>query len=258
MWIGIVSIFPEMFQALTSQGVVARALGRQGLALALYNPRDYADDRHATVDDRPYGGGPGMVMKPEPWLRCLNAARQQAPARHLVINLSPQGQPLTQPLVEELALAGQDSDRPQGLILLAGRYEGIDERLLEMSVDLELSIGDYVLTGGELAAMVLVDAVARYVPGTLGNAASTEAESHVAGLLDCPHYTRPEVFEGQSVPAPLLSGDHAAIARWRLKQSLGRTYDRRPDMLAERWLSTEERALLQEYLTERGGVDADL
>jgi len=242
----VVSVMPEMFRALSEQGVTARAL-KQGLArLVLWNPRDYTVDVHRTVDDRPYGGGPGMVMKPEPLRAAIEAARAAAPVSP-VAYLSPQGRRLDQSEAKKLA------ERP-GMILIAGRYEGIDERIVESYVDEEWSIGDYVLSGGELAAMVLMDAVIRLLPGTLGAADSAEQDSYMDGLLDCPHYTRPEEIDGQRVPQVLLSGNHASIRRWRLKQSLGRTWERRPDLLRGRELSREEADLLEEYL--RAQVDA--
>jgi tRNA (guanine37-N1)-methyltransferase len=257
MWIGVVSIFPEMFETISRVGVLARAIEDGIVDLRVFNPREFTDDRHATVDDRPYGGGPGMVMKVEPLLRCVEHARQQAPdagARVRTIYLSPQAATLDQQRVRALADAGIAGHVQ--LLFICGRYEGIDERLVERAVDEELSIGDYVLTGGELGVMVVIDALSRYLPGTLGNAASVDDESHVAGLLDCPHYTRPETFGGQRVPAELLSGDHARIGRWRLKMALGRTFERRPDMLVRRALSADERTLLQEFLAERDRHDA--
>jgi tRNA (guanine37-N1)-methyltransferase len=253
MWIGVVSIFPEMFQAITGAGVLSRAIEQGVVDLRLFNPRDFADDRHATVDDRPYGGGPGMLMKVEPLARCIEWAKRQAPEGAAVrtIYLSPQGARLDDRRVR--ALAG---DEQQHLLLVCGRYEGVDERLISTLIDEEISIGDYVLSGGELGGMVLIDALARYLPGTLGNAASVVDESHVAGLLDCPHYTRPEVICGQKVPAELLSGDHERIRRWRLRMALARTFERRPDMLVRRTLAAEERILLREYLDERDSIDA--
>jgi len=242
----VVSIMPDMFRALSEQGVTARAL-KQGLAqLVLWNPRDYTLDVHRTVDDRPYGGGPGMVMKQEPLRAAIEAARTAAPASR-VAYLSPQGRRLDQSVAK--SLAGRS-----GMILIAGRYEGIDERIIESCVDEEWSIGDYVLSGGELAAMVLMDVVIRLLPGALGAADSAEQDSYMDGLLDCPHYTRPEEIDGQSVPQVLLSGNHESIRRWRLKQSLGRTWQRRPDLLEGRELTREEADLLEEYL--RAQVDA--
>lgn len=244
----VVSLFPDMITGMLAHGVIGRAFQNGRLRLATWNPRDYATDRHRTVDDRPYGGGPGMVMKVEPLRAAIRAARRAAPRGAPVVCLSPQGQPFDQARAVELA-------RLPGLILVAGRYEGIDERVLRLDVDLELSIGDYVLTGGELAAGVVIDAVGRLLPGVLGDADSAGADSHAAGLLDCPHYTRPERVEGLEVPAVLRGGDHAAIARWRLKQALGRTWERRPDLLALRRLTPEEQMLLEEYRAERRGRD---
>ncbi len=244
MWVGVVTLFPEMFTALTGHGVTGRAVKRGQLTVEYSNPRDHAHDRHRTVDDRPFGGGPGMLMKVEPLLEAIEAIREKAPSTPRVIYLSPQGQPLTQQRAEELA-------QLDSLVLLCGRYEGIDERIIEMCVDEEISIGDYVLSGGELGAMVLLDAVTRLIPGVLGHADSAVEDSFSAGWLDCPHYTRPEEFAGQRVPEVLLSGNHALIRRWRLKQSLGRTWQRRPELLAELTLSKEQQQLLAEYIREQ-------
>lgn len=244
MWAGIVSLFPEMFSALTEHGVTGRAVRRGQLQVSFGNPRDFTHDRHRTVDDRPFGGGPGMLMKVEPLQQALSAMQQQAPAGTRVIYLSPQGRPLTQAKAQ--ALAGLP-----GMILLCGRYEGIDERIIDTCVDEEISIGDYVLSGGELGAMVLLDAVTRLIPGVLGHAASAEEDSFSAGLLDCPHYTRPEEFVGQRVPEVLLSGNHEHIRRWRLKQSLGRTWQRRPELLDRLTLSEEQQKLLAEFIREQ-------
>lgn len=242
----LVTLFPDLIRGWAAQGVTGRALSRGLATLALWNPRDYTKDVHRTVDDRPYGGGPGMVMKVAPLQAAIEVASQAAlgasdgpPPR--VVYLSPQGRRLDQAAMREIAAA-------EGWILIAGRYEGVDERLIERWVDEEWSIGDYVLSGGELAAMVVMDAVIRLLPGALGHAESAQEDSHMAGLLDCPHYTRPEEVAGQGVPSVLLSGDHAAIERWRLQQALGRTWLRRPDMLARRGLSTAERALLDEFI----------
>jgi len=238
--LAVVSVFPELVQNLVEFGVVGRAL-RAGLAtLECIDPREFTVDRHRTVDDRPYGGGPGMVMKAEPVHAAISAARAAVGGSTEVIYLSPQGQRLDHALVAELS-------QRDSLVLLAGRYEGVDERLLQHSVDRQVSIGDYVLSGGELPAMVLLDAVIRQLPGTLGHNESAQQDSFADGLLDCPHYTRPEVFEGLQVPAVLLSGDHAAIRRWRLREALGRTLTLRPDLLAARVLSVEEQALLEDY-----------
>lgn len=244
MWAGVVTLFPEMFTALTEHGVTGRAVKRGQLTVEFSNPRDHAHDRHRTVDDRPFGGGPGMLMKVEPLLAAIEAVRQQAPSTPRVIYLSPQGRPLTQQRAAELA-------QLDSLVLLCGRYEGIDERIVETCVDEEISIGDYVLSGGELGAMVLLDAVTRLIPGVLGHADSAAEDSFSEGWLDCPHYTRPEEFAGQRVPEVLLSGNHALIRRWRLKQSLGRTWQRRPELLAELTLSKEQQQLLAEFIREQ-------
>jgi len=243
MWFGIVSLFPEMFRVATESGVLGRAVTSGVLDVEVFNPREFATDRHLTVDDRPYGGGPGMVMMVEPLLAAIDAARQAAPAPARVIYLSPQGRLLNQSRVQTLA-------RAAAVILLAGRYEGIDERVIELAVDEELSIGDYVLTGGELPAMVVLDAVARQLPGTLGNAASSVEESHLDGLLDYPHYTRPENAGGRVVPPELLTGDHGALARWRRQQALWRTWQRRPEMLVGRDWSPQDCDLLTAALQE--------
>ncbi len=249
----VVTLFPEMFEAVTESGVTGRARERKLFELVLWNPRSFAANSYRTVDDRPYGGGPGMVMMAEPLEKALNAARQRQKSSGVnvkqtkVVYLSPQGRPLNHRLVMELAGL-------QGLVLLAGRYEGVDERLIARAVDDEISIGDYVLSGGELAAMVVMDAVVRQLPGVLGDAESASQDSFVNGLLDCQHYTRPEVYEGEAVPQALLSGNHAEIARWRLKQALGRTWQRRPDLLEQRAPSTDERALLEEFRKELEGT----
>ena len=246
MRIAVITLFPEMFAALTDYGVSSRAIDKQLLAIKLWNPRDFTHDRHQTVDDRPYGGGPGMVMMAEPLSSDIAAARawtSENGKATRVIYLSPQGQVLKQ--ADAAAMASEGADN---LILLVGRYEGVDERLLQQEVDEEWSIGDYVLSGGELAAMVLLDAVIRLLPGALGHENSAAEDSFVDGLLDCPHYTRPEVYNGQVVPPVLLSGNHAAIKRWRMEQSLRRTQDRRPDLLeaklAQGALTKEQQTLL--------------
>lgn len=243
-----VTLFPEMFAAVAEHGITRRAREVGRWRLVLWNPRDFTTDAHRTVDDRPYGGGPGMVMLAEPLEKAIRAAQAAAaPAvRARVVYLSPQGRQLDHAKVIELS-------RAQRLVLLCGRYEAVDERLLERWVDEELSIGDYVLSGGELAAMVLIDAVVRQLPGALNDDESAAQESFVHGLLDCPQYTRPEVYEGARVPEVLLSGHHAQIARWRLKASLGRTWQRRPDLLERRILSAEEQALLAEFRAEHAG-----
>ncbi|WP_110674740.1 MULTISPECIES: tRNA (guanosine(37)-N1)-methyltransferase TrmD [Salinicola] len=251
MWIGVVSLFPEMFEAITRHGVTGRAVERGLLEMALWNPRDYATDRHRTVDDRPYGGGPGMLMKVATLRAALDDARRSAAAegrRPTVIYLSPQGRRLDQAGARELAAR-------ESLIVVAGRYEGIDERVVEADIDEEWSIGDYVLSGGELPAMVLIDALSREVPGVLGHSDSASEDSFASGLLDCPHYTRPEVIDGHRVPEVLLSGNHAAIRRWRLKQSLGRTWLRRPDLLESRTLDREQQQLLDEFIEEHVARD---
>ena len=243
MWIGVVTLFPEMFSAVSDYGVSGRAIRQGRVALQCWNPRDFASDRHRTVDDRPYGGGPGMLMKTGPLAQAIEAARAAAGDAR-VISLSPQGRRLDQHGVRELSRAGR-------LILLCGRYEGIDERIVERYVDEEWSLGDFVLSGGELAAMTLIDAVTRLQPGVLGHEDSAVQDSFSRGLLDHPHYTRPEEFEGQRVPSVLLSGDHGAIEKWRLKQSLGRTWLRRPELLETASLTDEERSLLDEFIGEQ-------
>ena len=232
----VITLFPEMFAALTASGITRRALDRGLWQIECWNPRQWTQDVHRTVDDRPYGGGPGMVMMASPLEQAIAAAKE-------VIYLSPQGARIDQRRVAELA-AGC------GAILLCGRYEGIDERLIERCVDEELSLGDFVLSGGELAAMALMDACIRLLPGALNDEASAVEDSFAAGLLDCPHYTRPEVYEGCAVPDVLLSGNHEGIRRWRLKQALGRTWQRRPDLLETRALSSEEAELLAEFQRE--------
>ncbi|WP_035052913.1 tRNA (guanosine(37)-N1)-methyltransferase TrmD [Andreprevotia chitinilytica] len=244
--IDVVTLFPEMFDAVTKSGVTRRAVELGIFALQAWNPRDFTSDNYRRVDDRPFGGGPGMLMQPEPLELSIEAAKARQVATGVtpkVIYLSPQGAPLTHDKVLELA-------ELDGLILLCGRYEGVDERLIERQVDEEISIGDYVLSGGELPAMVLIDAVARHWPGVLNTQASAIEDSFVDGLLDCPHYTRPEDYRGMAVPEVLLSGNHANIRRWRLKQALGRTWLRRPDLLVDRQLSKEEARLLAEFKAE--------
>lgn len=250
MQFDVITLFPQMFEAVTQHGVTGRAVAQGHFQLHTWNPRDFTQDRHRTVDDRPYGGGPGMVMLAEPLAAAITAAKQRQAQHGLcssrVVYLSPQGGVLNHAWVKNCAATPQ-----QGLILLAGRYEGIDERLIRRYVDEEISIGDYVLSGGELAAMVLVDSVVRQLPGVLGDAQSAEQDSFVDGLLDCPHYTRPEVLDGEAVPPVLLSGHHAEIMRWRLQQSLGRTWLRRPDLLAKRNLTKEESRLLAAFQKEQ-------
>jgi tRNA (guanine37-N1)-methyltransferase len=251
----VITLFPEMFAAVTQYGVTRRAAEQSRFQLHTWNPRDYTSDNHRTVDDRPYGGGPGMVMLAEPLTLSIDAAKHaQAAAgtnKNCVIHLSPQGRTLNHATVLDL-LARYD-----GLILLASRYEGVDERLIRQQVDEEISIGDYVLSGGELAAMVLIDSLVRQLPGVLGDAASAQQDSFVSGLLDCPHYTRPEVYNGEGIPEVLLSGHHAEIEKWRLKQSLGRTAERRPDLLAARQFTQQEARLLAQYQQEQAPVQQE-
>jgi tRNA (guanine37-N1)-methyltransferase len=240
MRIDVVTLFPDFIHTATQVGVIGRAQERQLLEIVTWNPRDYSNNKHNRVDERPFGGGPGMVMSVPPLQATLAQAIQAAPMVAKVIHLSPQGQRLTQAHVSRLS-------QEQRLLLLCGRYEGIDERFINLYVDEELSIGDYVLSGGELGATVLIDAIGRLKEGTLGNSESAQQDSFSDGLLDCPHYTRPKEIEGLSVPDVLLSGDHAAIARWRLKQKLGRTWLRRPDLLSLRTLTPYEQSLLAEF-----------
>ncbi|MCG9745573.1 tRNA (guanosine(37)-N1)-methyltransferase TrmD [Shewanella sp. Isolate8] len=241
MWLGVVTLFPEMFRAVTDFGVTGRAVSNGLLELQTWNPRDFTHDRHRTVDDRPYGGGPGMLMMVQPLRDAIHAAKAAAGDKAKVIYLSPQGRKLTQQGVEELA-------KSERLILVCGRYEGIDERIIQTEVDEEWSIGDYVLSGGELPAMTLIDSVSRLVPGVLGKQASAEQDSFSDGLLDCPHYTRPESLDGIDVPAVLLSGNHENIRRWRLQQSLGRTLLRRPELFENLALTDEQTKLLAEFV----------
>jgi tRNA (guanine37-N1)-methyltransferase len=243
MRFAVITLFPEMLDAIMDFGITGRAIDSGLIEIQAWNPRDYATDNHRTVDDRPYGGGPGMVMMLPPLCAAIRAARNSMSGVTKVIHLTPQGRKLDQAGVMELA-------GNQNLILLSGRYEGIDERLIETEVDEEWSIGDYVLSGGELAAMVIIDAIARTLPGVLGHAYSAREDSFCAGLLDYPHYTRPEEFEGKRVPEILLSGDHEKIRRWRLKQALGRTWLRRPELLEKLELNKEQQNLLDEFKTE--------
>ncbi len=242
----LITLFPDLFRILDGQGVTGRALTHGIAQLHLWNPRDYTRDVHRTVDDRPYGGGPGMVMKIEPLRAAIVAARAAAPQSR-VAYLTPQGRTLDQAAMADIA------ERP-GWILVAGRYEGIDERIIEQDVDEEWSIGDYVLSGGELPAMVVMDAVIRLLPGTLGHRDSAVEDSYSDGMLDYPHYTRPEQIDGSAVPEVLLSGDHEAIRRWRLQQALGRTWLRRPDLLQRRGISDEEQVLLNEFARVHQGA----
>lgn len=243
MWCGVVTLFPDMFLALTDFGISSRAVKQRLLELEYWNPRDFAKDKHRTVDDSPYGGGPGMVMMAEPLYEALRSAKEKAP-KAKTIYVSPQGKPLNHQAIARLALE-------EKLIFLAGRYEGVDERVLDLCVDEEWSLGDYVLSGGELAVMVVIDAITRLLPGALGNEDSNTEDSFVSGLLDCPHFTRPPLFEGLSVPRVLLSGDHAAIEKWRYKQQLGRTFVRRPDLLQNVRLSEQDQVLIQEFIEEK-------
>lgn len=246
MRIDVVTLFPEMVAQATGFGVTGRARARGLWDLGLWNPRDFTSDPHRTVDDRPYGGGPGMLMMAGPLSQALAAARaaqaETGVTASQTLCLSPAGVPLTHARVRGLAEAAQ-----RGLVLLAGRYEGIDQRLIDREVDMEVSVGDFVVSGGELPALLLIDAIVRQLPGALNDAESARQDSFVNGLLDCPHYTRPEIHGGERVPAVLLSGDHAAIRRWRLMQALGRTWRRRPELLRDRQLTAEERELLEEY-----------
>ncbi|MDZ7683838.1 MAG: tRNA (guanosine(37)-N1)-methyltransferase TrmD [Gammaproteobacteria bacterium] len=245
MWIGIVSLFPEMFDAVTDYGITSRAVERGLLDIERWNPRDFTTDRHRTVDDKPYGGGPGMLMKARPLLAAIDAARKRGGPGCKVIHLSPQGKTLDQAVMRRLA-------EETKLVLVASRYEGIDERVIETGIDEEISIGDYVLSGGEIPAMVLIDGLTRLLPGAVGDAESVTADSFYNGLLDFPQYTRPETIDGYEVPPVLVGGNHEEIRRWRLKQSLGRTFERRPDLLERQQLSRAEQALLEEYCAERG------
>lgn len=244
MEINVISLFPEMIRDASDYGVIGRALERGQAGLECTTPRDYTTDVHKTVDDRPYGGGPGMVLKVEPMAQAIEAARAKLPAGSRVVFLSPQGRVFDQRIAQEMAAL-------PGLVLVAGRYEGFDERLIETCADDELSVGDYVISGGEVAALVVMDAVLRLLPGVLGDEASAEQDSFTDGLLDCPHYTRPEVIGEQRVPQVLLEGNHEMIRRWRLKEALGRTWSRRPDLLEQRQLTDEEDRLLQEYIAEK-------
>ncbi|WP_335918951.1 tRNA (guanosine(37)-N1)-methyltransferase TrmD [Shewanella algae] len=241
MWLGVITLFPEMFRAVTDFGVTGRAVKNGLLEVQTWNPRDFTHDRHNTVDDRPYGGGPGMLMMVQPLRDAIHAAKAAAGEGAKVIYLSPQGRKLTQQGVFELAQSSK-------LILVCGRYEGIDERIIQTEVDEEWSVGDYVLSGGELPAMTLIDSVSRLVPGVLGKQASAEQDSFSDGLLDCPHYTRPECLDGLDVPAVLLSGNHEEIRRWRLQQSLIRTLQRRPELFEHLALTDEQTTLLAQFV----------
>ena len=252
--IQVVTLFPQMFSALSDYGVTGRAVQRGLVQLGTVNPRDYTQDRHNTVDDRPYGGGPGMVMMVEPLRQAIGEAKKVLSDNAKVIYLSPQGRKLDQEGLQNLATNEE-------MILLCGRYEGVDERLIASEVDEEWSIGDYVISGGEFAALVVVDAITRLIPGVLGDDESALQDSFMQGLLDYPHYTRPEIIDGQAVPEVLLSGDHQAIRRWRLKQALGRTWLKRPDLLdavkndASNW-DKEKESLLVEFIAEHSGSES--
>ncbi|MDX1492326.1 MAG: tRNA (guanosine(37)-N1)-methyltransferase TrmD [Pseudohongiellaceae bacterium] len=246
MKIGVVTLFPEMFAAVTDYGITSRACREGIVSLQCWNPRDFTQDKHRTVDDRPFGGGPGMLMKTEPLRGAIVAAKEAlagAGEQPKVIYLSPQGRKLDQAGVEALASC-------QSMVLVCGRYQGIDERLLESDIDEEWSIGDFVLSGGELGAMVLVDAITRYQPNALGHEDSAKEDSFADGLLDCPQYTRPQEYEGKSVPDVLLGGNHEEIRKWRLKHSLGNTWLKRPDLLDEMALDTEQKGLLEQFIGE--------
>ena len=244
MKIEVVTLFPRMIAGALEFGIVGRAIARGLMSVGTEDPRLHATDAHRTVDDRPYGGGPGMVMKPEPLLAAIRAAHARLPPGSPRVYLSAQGRPFDQAQARELAAL-------PGMLLLAGRYEGVDERVVELGIDRELSVGDYVLSGGELPALVIIDALARLLPGALGDERSSAEDSFAHGLLDWPHYTRPEVFEGRGVPPVLLSGDHADIRRWRLAQAVARTVERRPDVLANAQLAPEARRALDEFLAAR-------
>ena len=245
----VVTLFPEMILGGSSYGVTGKAIEQNVVGLSVWNPRDYTHDKHRTVDDRPYGGGPGMLMKYQPLCDAVNDAKRHVDCKDTrVVYLSPQGKQITQDLLIEASQASQ-------LILVAGRYEGIDERFINSVCDEEWSLGDYVISGGELAALVVIDAVTRLIPGVLGDADSAKQDSYMDGLLDCPHYTRPEQGELGNVPDVLLSGNHQAINRWRMKQAIGRTAIRRPDLLQVKELNTEQEALLEEFRNEVRALD---
>ncbi|MFP3019473.1 MAG: tRNA (guanosine(37)-N1)-methyltransferase TrmD [Arsenophonus sp.] len=243
MQIGIISLFPEMFRAITDYGVIGRAIKNGLLNIQCWDPRNYTNDKHHTVDDRPYGGGPGMLMMVQPLKEGIHAAKSEIGQNTKVIYLSPQGRKLNQQGVFQLT-------KNKKLILVCGRYEGIDERIIKTEIDEEWSIGDYVLSGGELAAMVIIDSISRFIPGVLGHQISAKEDSFITGLLDCPHYTRPKVLENMKVPTVLLSGNHSEIERWRKKQSLGRTWIRRPELLKRVSLTDKQRRLLEEFKKE--------
>jgi tRNA (guanine37-N1)-methyltransferase len=240
----VITLFPEMIMSAARYGVTGRAIERDTVSLNVWNPRDYTQDKHKTVDDQPYGGGPGMVMKYQPLHDALKDVKKVSELRNKkVIYLSPQGKPISQAMLLDACSLSQ-------LILIAGRYEGIDERFVELDCDEEWSIGDYVISGGELAALIVLDGVTRLLPGVLGDENSARQDSYMNGLLDYPHFTRPEKMNGVSVPGVLMSGNHAEIDRWRLKQALGRTWQRRPDLLKKKKLTAEQENLLKEFIVE--------
>ncbi|WP_159714633.1 tRNA (guanosine(37)-N1)-methyltransferase TrmD [Blochmannia endosymbiont of Camponotus nipponensis] len=244
MWLGVITLFPEMFQAIIRYGIVGRSIRHGILSIKLWNPRVFTYNKHHSVDSRPYGGGPGMLMMVEPLKNAIDQAKNELGDNIKVIYLSPQGKKMDQEYVRKLAYDHKK------LILVCGRYQGIDERLIQTEIDEELSIGDYILSGGELAAMVLIDTISRVIPGVLGNPDSKECDSFAKGILECPHYTRPTVFAGIKVPSVLLSGNHSNINRWRQKQALGRTWIKRPDLLNDIQLTHEEQELLDEFKNE--------
>jgi tRNA (guanine37-N1)-methyltransferase len=243
MWVGVISLFPEMFRSVTEFGVTGQAVKKGLLSIETWNPRDFTHDKHRTVDDRPYGGGTGMLMMVQHLRDAIHTAKVASQGKTKVIYLSPQGRKLDQKGVEELATN-------ENLLLICGRYEGVDERIIQSEVDEEWSIGDFVMTGGEIPAMTLIDSVSRFIPGVLGDFASAEEDSFANGLLDCPHYTRPEMLDDKAVPSVLMSGNHKDIRRWRLKQSLGRTWIRRPELLENLALTDEQEQLLAEFISE--------
>lgn len=245
---GVVTLFPEMFSAFNGYGVTGRAVKQGVISVNTWNPRDFTEDRHRTVDDRPFGGGPGMLMKVQPLKEAIHAAKSASEKRSTVIYLSPQGRKLDQQGVSTML----NSER---IVFVCGRYEGIDERLIETEIDEEWSLGDFVLSGGELAAMAFMDAISRLIPGVLGHDQSSVEDSFFDGLLDCPHYTRPEVLDGLAVPDVLLSGHHENIRRWRAKQAIGRTWERRPDLIEGRQLTNEQQTLLDEFISEQSSRD---
>lgn len=247
MWFGVITLFPEMFTAMNC-GITGRAQQNNLIALHTWNPRDYTENKHGNVDDRPYGGSPGMVMCVQPLQAAIHAAQRTAPKNTQLVYLTPQGKRFDQAAAERFA------QHKSGVLFVAGRYEGIDERLMQLEPGEEWSIGDYVLSGGEYAAMTMIDAVTRLLPNVLGHAESAQSDSHSAGLLEYPHYTRPEIYQDLAVPEILLQGNHQAIAKWRLQQSLGRTWQKRPDLLEKKNLSAVEQELLKEFQTSKQGT----